>query len=204
MNLQRDKLSLNLAMMSPDAQETALNKLVAYAEGYAEFSMRTLGRVPPSLLAITPGGSFHFIPASLKDVDAKDDFAYTSHLICTAYGVTVAVVISEVWMKTAKPGEKLDLDEAPSEAFDRQEVVIITGEAVDQHKQRLLPIIRTGAGGFFGFGEHDGPKFDSYEGRFAQMIPPKKPTDKEQKMAKVILAAMGITEQSLRNKPEWN
>lgn len=204
MSLRRSELSLNLAMMSPDAQETALNKLVAYAEGYAEFSMRTLGRVPPSLLAISPNGSFHFMPPRLKDVAAKDNFAYTAHLICTAYGVTVAVIILEAWMKTAKPGEKLDLDEAPSEAFDCQEVVIITGEAVGQHKQRLLPIIRTDAGGFFGFGEHDGPKFDSYEGRFAQMIPPKKPTDKEQKMAKAILAAMGITEQSLRNKLEWN
>jgi hypothetical protein len=34
----------------------------AAAGAAAEFSMRTLGRVPPSLLAISPNGSFHFIP----------------------------------------------------------------------------------------------------------------------------------------------
>jgi hypothetical protein len=35
--------------------------------------------------------------------------------------------------------------------------------------------IRTDAGGFFGFGEHDGPKLDNFEGRFAQLLPPKRP-----------------------------
>jgi hypothetical protein len=107
-------------------------------------------------------------------------------------------------MKMAKPGEALDMTEPPSEAFDRQEVVVITEEAIGQQKQKLLPIIRTEAGGFFGFGEHDGPKFDSFKGRFAQIIPPKRPTTEHQELARIMLAVMGITEQSLRNKPEWN
>ena len=92
--------------MSEGPQEKALDNLLAYAEGYAEFSMRKLGRVPPSLLAISPKGSFHFIPANLKDVRAKDNFANTARLICLAYGVTAAVIVLEAWMKTAKP-EKL-------------------------------------------------------------------------------------------------
>src|ERR1039457_290273 len=181
--------------MSQGPQETALDKLLAYAEGYAEFTMRTLGRVPPSLLAISPKGSFHFIPANLKDVRAKDSFANTARLICLAYGVTAAVIILEAWMKTAKPGETLDTTEPPSEAFDRQEVVIITGESIGQQKQKLLPIIRTDAGGFFGFGEHDGPKYDSFKGRFAQIIPPTRPTTEHQELARTMLAVMGITEQ---------
>jgi hypothetical protein len=185
--------------MPAGPEETALDDLLAYAEGYAEFSMRTLGRVPPSLLAVSPNGSFHFIPSNLKDERAKDSFANTARLICLAYGVTAAVIVLEAWMKTAKPGETLDTTEPPSEAFDRQEVVVITGESVGQQKQKLLPIIRTDAGGFFGFGEHDGPKFDNYRGRFAQIISPTKPATEHQE-----LAAIGITEQSLRNKPEWN
>ena len=189
--------------MSEGPQET-LDNLLAYAEGYAEFSMRKLGRVPPSLLAISPKGSIHFIPDNLKDVRAKDNFANTARMICLAYGVTAAVIVLEAWMKTAKPGETLDTTEPPSEAFDRQEVVVITGEAIDQQKQKLLPIIRTDAGGFFGFGEHDGPKFDNYKGRFAQIIPPKRPTTKHQELARTMLAAMGITEQLLRHEREWN
>ena len=105
-----------------------MDNLLAYAEGYAQFSMRDLGRVPPWLLAISPNGSFQFIPASLKDVRAKDTFANTARLICLAYGVTAAVIVLEAWMKTAKPGETLDTTEPPSEAFDRQEVVVITGK----------------------------------------------------------------------------
>ena len=53
----------------------------------------------------------------------------------------------------AKPGEALDMTEPPSEAFDRREVVMLTGETAQHCKQMLLPIIRTDAGGFFGFGE---------------------------------------------------
>ena len=53
-------------------------------------------------------------------------------------------------------------------------------------------------------GEHEGPKFDNHKGRFAHIIPPKKPTTENQALAKNMLAAMGVTEQSLRDKPEWN
>ena len=79
--------------MSEGPRQKTLDDLLAYAEGYAEFSMRKLGRVPPSLLAISPQGSIHFIPANLKDVRAKDNFANTSRLICLAYGVTAAVIV---------------------------------------------------------------------------------------------------------------
>ena len=79
----------------------------------------------------------------------------------------------------AKPGETLDMTEPPSEAFDRREVVVLTGETAQHCKQMLLPIIRTDAGGFFGFGEHDGPKLDNFEGTLAQPLPPPKRTSAE-------------------------
>ena len=72
------------------------------------------------------------------------------------------------------------------------------------HPHDYRKCLRTDAGGFFGFGENDGPKFDNYQGRFAQIIPPKKPTSESRERAKTMLAAMGITDQSLRNGPEWN
>ena len=84
----------------------------------------------------------------------------------------------------ARPGETLDMTEPPSEAFDRREVVVLTGETAQHCKQMLLPIIRTDAGGFFGFGEHDGPKLDNFEGRFAQLLPPKRPTPEERELVR--------------------
>jgi hypothetical protein len=69
-----------------------------------------------------------------------------------------------------------------------------------------LPIIRTEAGGFFGFGGHDGPKLDNFEGRFAQLLPPKRPDAEGIDLARAILAAMGVTEERLRGNaaPTWS
>lgn len=125
-----------------------MDKLLAQAQGYAEFAMRNIGHFPPALLAESPTGPIHFIPDSLKDERAKDNFANTARLICVGYEVTAAVLVLEAWMKMAKPGETLDMTEPPSEAFDRREVVVLTGETVQHGEQRLLPIIRTNAGGF--------------------------------------------------------
>ena len=188
----------------PQHQPEPLDNLLAYAQGYAEFSMRNIGHVPPVFLAESPTGLIHFVPNSLKDERAKDNLANTARLICIGYEVTAAVLVIEAWMKMAKPGETLDMTEPPSEAFDRREVVMLTGETAQHCKQKLLPIIRTDAGGFFGFGEHDGPKFDNFTGRFAQMLPPKPPNAEVREQARALLAVMGLTEDYLRGNVERN
>jgi hypothetical protein len=90
------------------------------------------------------------------------------------------------------------MTESPSEAFDRQEIVLLLGEMVGSSEPRVLPIIRTDAGGFFGFGERDSSLLHKFQGRFAQMLPPKRPTAKGREAARALLAAMGITEEHLR------
>ncbi|MGA2862955.1 MAG: hypothetical protein ABSF95_00540 [Verrucomicrobiota bacterium] len=96
------------------------------------------------------------------------------------------------------------MSEPPSEAFDRREAVLLTGETVERGRQKLLPIIRTDAGGFFGFGERDGPKIDNFEGRFAHLFPPRRPTAEDRELARAMLAAMGVTEKRLRGDIESN
>lgn len=182
----------------------ALDDLLALAEGYAEYAMRNTGHVAPALLAQSPTGLIHFTPDSFKDERAKDHFANTARLICIGYDVTAAVLVLEAWMRMAKPGETLDVTERPSEALDRQEVVVLTGETAGHVQQKLLPILRTDAGGFFGLGEHVGPKHDNFKGRFAQLLPPKRPPAELRERARATLAAMGITEQRLRDNAEWN
>lgn len=80
---------------------TPLDQLLALAQGYAEFSMRNLGHVPPALLANSPTGLSHFVPKNLKDERAKDQFANTARLICVGYEATAAVLVLEAWMKLA-------------------------------------------------------------------------------------------------------
>ena len=181
-----------------------LESLAAYAEGYAEFAMKNIGRVPATMLAVVPEGLLHFIPESLADERAKNDFANIGRLICAAYGATQMVMILESWVTMAKPGQALDMETRPSEAFDREEFVVVMGEAFGRKTQRFLPILRTDGGGFFGFGEFDATKFDGIEGRFAGMLPPEETTPETRAMAQALLASMGVTRDLLLPKPGNN
>jgi hypothetical protein len=177
--------------VQPDKLET-LDDLLAQAEHYANFSMRNLGRLPPTLFLIGTDGPLVFMPESLADDSAKDDFATNAKLICIAHGATACVMALEAWAKFATPGEPLDITERPSEAIDRREFVILMGEAPGTLKQKFLPIIRSGNGKFFGFGESEAPATDSMQGRFAQLLPTKVPDAGLRDLAKAMLHVKGV------------
>jgi hypothetical protein len=182
-------------------QLQTLDDLLAQAEHYADHSMRNFGRVPPTLFLIGADGPAMFIPENLANDRAKDDFATTARLMCLAHAATATVMTLEAWMKTATPGEKMDMTEPPSEAFDRREVVVLMGESRDGQKQKLLPIIRSGNGKFFGFGESDVPVMDKMEGRFAQILPPKVPDNEMRLLAQAMLKVKGVKVAQAANAP---
>jgi hypothetical protein len=169
-----------------------LDDLLAQAEHYANYSMRNIGRLPPTVFLIGSDGLLMFMPESLADEKAKDDFATNARLMCIAYAATSIVMALEAWVKYAKPGEKFDTTEPPSEAFDRQEVVVLMGESVAGSKQKFLPIIRSGNGKFFGFGESDPPSVDQMKGRFAQILPTRVVDAATRDLAKAMLKAKGV------------
>ena len=181
-------------------QLKTLDDLLAQAEHYANYSMRNMGRVPPTLFLIGADGPVIFIPENLADDRAKDDFAATARLLCIAHAATATVMTLEAWMKSATPGEKLDLTEAPSEAFDRQEVVVLMGESRNGQKQKFLPIIRSDNGNFFGFGESEVPSMAEMKGRFAQILPTKVPDDGLRQVAKAMLKVKGISPAKQRTR----
>ena len=192
--------SIQTFRVQPKPKPESLDDLLVNAEHYANFSMRDMGRMPPTLFLIGANGSFMFIPDNLADEHAKDDFATTARLMCIAHAATAAVMALEAWMKCAKPGEKLDMTEPPSEAFDRQEVIVLMGEARDGQKQKFLPIIRSGNGKFFGFGESDVPDgIDQMKGRFAQILPPKAVDEQMRAVAEAMLTVKGITPAKIRS-----
>ena len=176
---------------------TTLDDLLEQAEDFALFSMRQAGRVPPTVMAVAPKGLLIYLPESMGDEKAKNNFANTARLICIAHDVTAVVLILESWMKMAAPGETLDATEAPSEAIDRKEVVVLAAEARGAKRQKFLPIIRTDVGGFFGFGESDVPEFSNFEGRFAEILPPQAAAPALMAQAGLLLAAMGISDGTL-------
>ena len=97
--------------------------------------MRNSGKMAPTLFLIGADGPLMFVPASLTDENEKDAFATTARLVCIAHAATACVMALEAWMKTATPGEKMDMTEPPSEAFDRQEVIVLMGESRDGQKK---------------------------------------------------------------------
>jgi hypothetical protein len=178
--------------LQPPRQPKSLDDLLAQAEHYAEFCMRNSGKMSPTLFLIGADGPMVFVPASLADANEKDAFVTTARLLCIAHAATVVVMALEAWAKFAKPDEKLDPTEQPSEAFDRQEVIVLMGESPRDQKQKFLPIIRSGNGNFFGFGESNAPTMDKMEGRFAQILSPKPPTDENRALAHAVLKVKGV------------
>ena len=83
------------------------------------------------------------------------------------------------------------MKESPFEAFDRREFVLLMGESCGGQKQKFLPIIRSGNGKFFGFGDSEVPGADEMKGRFAQILPSKVPDDAMRDLAKVMLKIKG-------------
>jgi hypothetical protein len=177
-------------MKLPHKLET-LGDLMAQAGHYAEYCMRRSGRMAPTLFLIGDDGPMLFVADSMADDEAKDSFANLARLVCIANGATCCVMTMEAWLKTAKPGETLDLTEMPSEAFDREEVVVLMGEDRAGQRQKFLPIIRSDNGKFFNLGESPMPAMDSMEGRFAQILSPKVPDAETKLLAQTMLKVKG-------------
>ena len=182
----------------PPTNPQTLGELMLMAVDYAEFALKKNRQVPPSLIAATKRGPLYFTPDSLENDRAKDGFADMARLICIAYDVSAAVMILESWLKMAGEGESLDLNERVSEAVERQEVVMLMGEAVGIKQPKILKIIRTDAGGFFGLTEMEGLPVEQFQGRFAQLLPPQRPTTELIEVARAMLMVKGLNEQRLR------
>lgn len=160
--------------------------------------------MPPTLIAVGPSGSVFFVPSKMVDERAKDKFVAAARLVCVAHAATAAVIILEAWMKVAAADGSLDLSVPPSEALNRREVVVLNCETQFGSKQKILPIIRTDAGGFFGLGEYDGPLATSFEGRFVHILPPKILNRARREDARELLAALGVMAADLRSDPYSN
>lgn len=80
-------------------------------------------------------------------------------------------------------------------------MALLIGETFAYRTRHFLPIIRTDAGGFFGFGEYDGPQGGSFAGRFAELMPPRPASGDQRALARQLLDAMGLTGAVLSGTP---
>ncbi len=173
--------------MKEPAQLKTLDDLMTQAAHYANFCLRNSGSMPPTLFLIGEAGPMMFLPGKMASDTEKDSFANMARLVCIAQAATSCVMTMEAWMKTAKPDQPLDMTEPPSEAFDREEVVVLMGEDRAGQRQQFLPIIRSDNGKFFNLGESTLPVMDNIEGRFAQILSPKVPDTQAKLLAQTML-----------------
>jgi hypothetical protein len=171
---------------------SALEPLIAEATRYARFTMKRSGFLVPIMMASTEQGIILFSPDSMSDTGAKDDFANKVRLITGSYGASAVVLILESWITRAKVGEKLDTETPPSESYDREEGVVLIGQAPEGTITHLLPIHRLGNGKFWNLGDAEEMPADTFEGRFASLLPPKPADEKTRQMGRVLLEAMGV------------
>ena len=110
------------------------------------------------------------------------------------------VLILESWITKAKPGEKLDTETPPSESYEREEVVVLMGQAPEGNITHLLPIHRLDNGRFWNLGDAEDMPATGFEGRFAGLLPPKPLDEKTREMGKALLQAMGVKVLPLRKR----
>ena len=186
-------------MKAPALLKT-LDDLMNQARHYAEFCLRKSGTMAPTLFLIGADGPMMFMPDQMTDESDKDNFANAARLVCIAHNASACVMALEAWLKLAKPDEPLDLTEPPSEAIDRQEVIVLMGEDRSAQRQQFLTIVRSDNGRFFNLTEAEVPTPDNMTGRFAYILPSKAPDQEMQLLAKTMLKVRGAKIVYLSNR----
>jgi hypothetical protein len=116
--------------------------------------------------------------------------------------VKAVCMILESWAVVASRPEQTIPDCPPSQSPNRIEVVAIAGEVKGISAQQILTITRNADGGFVGFTTLS--ESDGMQGRFAEILPPKKPDETQAQMAKFALAGMGYVIEGKGTDPIWN
>ena len=176
--------------LSPDP---GLDQLMSQAVDYAEQQMRELGCLDATLIISSPEGRLMMPAGHTGTVAAKDEFASVARLFCIAHAATLAVLVVEAWVVMGKDGQPADRSVPPSLSPDRQEFVVVLGEATGVEKQSLHPILRTETGEFKGFGHAILLPPCPADGRFARLLPVRTPRKGERKIAESLLKSMGVT-----------
>lgn len=80
----------------------------------------------------------------------------------------------------------------------------LMAEARESQARRFLCSGRDSRGKFTGFGTRLVPQCDRFEGRFAQMMPPKEPGGQEVQLARTPLKSLGVVVEGHGQEPVWN
>lgn len=81
---------------------------------------------------------------------------------------------------------------------------MISVETRHQQTTQILMIQRDRNGKFAGFARPDVPEVTGFQGRFAEIMPPRPPGEKDATMARQLLQLMGVEPENRGYNPMWN
>jgi hypothetical protein len=193
-----------MARRQQQPKRDKLEALLRQGRHYAEWNLRNYGSIPPSAMALSRDGIMLMVPPRMATEKDKDDFSNAARMLTVGYGAEAVCMILESWAVFAEPDSGDLLDVVPSESPRRIEVVALFAQMKGLTAQQILKIKREG-GEFAGFeSDQTPPKFDEVRGRFAQILPPKEPTESEAQMARFVVAGMGYVVEGKGQNPTWN
>ena len=134
------------------------------------------------------------IVVSIRPGVTKDEACRFARHVCVAYNADAVTVMGEAWMLRAKDGKPVDLTVSPSESPDRIEVLAVSMSSRDDtgvisHRASYRPIERGADDKPTGVGAEVKWEGVEYVGRFAEILPARKPTFTEQRIARKQLDA---------------
>ena len=180
-----------------------LDRLIEQATHYSRRAMRTLGHVPPTILAVTPTGLAAHVPEGLNNDGDKDRLVKIARLIAIGYEASAITLILESWAVFAAQPGKLNMSTPPSQSPNRVEIVAVMAEARQSSRQKLLLIQRDEKGKFIGLSAKLS-EITSVSGRFVGLMQPKAPTEADAFTARMILEEMKVVVSVKGTDPRWN
>jgi hypothetical protein len=177
-------------LLRPPGPVESLDSLEEEARRFALHCLRTSGRLAATLLLVTEKGLVAFVPNSMRDEQAKDQFANECRLVAIATQARMCAMVMETWVASVLPGDD-PIAKVPSEEPDRMEAVMIVLEAHrEQQRTYVQPVIRDRKGDVAKLTKSIVPTDIQLGGRFAGVLPAIWPSDEETKAAAFLVNAL--------------
>jgi hypothetical protein len=178
----------------------SLDQLIQRAERMSAASIRGLGKMSTTLFIHGLDGIDFCMARNVQEETVNDDFMLRARLKCIAHAADATLLVAEAWMRLTKKDQKLDLNLRPSEAPDRQEVLVLIGESREQTIHKALPINRSINGEFLRFGEALEIPAEIFEGRFGKFLTNEIPDEKTRNQAKQLIEEAETSLENMQRK----
>jgi hypothetical protein len=121
----------------------ALEEEMRYAEITASAWMKRAGFCPQTFFMWGEEGRFILERPRPWD-QGHEWFIKAGRLACAATGAYACVFISEAWTVIPRDGLQADLNQAPSQSPDREEILMIVGQTREERLQKAIQVFRDG------------------------------------------------------------